>query len=72
MEYVSGRDMRQVLDAMKKAGFDDPGLHSSIHRKQCCGRLGLRHHKADANGNNLNLIHRDVSPQIFSLAMTAQ
>ena len=63
MEYVSGRDMRQVLDAMKKQGLTIPVSTAAYIASSVAEGLDYAHHKADANGNNLNLIHRDVSPQ---------
>ena len=63
MEYVSGRDMRQVLDAMKKRGLTIPVSTAAYIASSVAEGLDYAHHKADANGNNLNLIHRDVSPQ---------
>ena len=63
MEYVSGRDMRQVLDAMKSVGLTIPVSTAAYIASSVAEGLDYAHHKADTNGNNLNLIHRDVSPQ---------
>ena len=60
MEYVSGRDMRRVLDA--KQGLTIPVSTTAYIASSVAEGLDYAHHKADANGNNLNLIHRDVSP----------
>lgn len=63
MEYVSGRDMRQVLDAMKKRGQRIPVATAAYIAANVAEGLDYAHHKTDASGKNLKLIHRDVSPQ---------
>lgn len=63
MEYVSGRDMRQVLDSMKKRGETIPISTAAYIASSVAEGLDYAHHKSDNTGKNLNLIHRDVSPQ---------
>ena len=63
MEYVSGRDMRQVLDSMKERKLRIP-VSTAAYIASCVAEgLDYAHHKSDNTGKNLNLIHRDVSPQ---------
>ena len=57
MEYVSGRDMRQVLDAMKKRGQRIPVSTAAYIAANVAEGLDYAHHKTDASGKNLNLIH---------------
>jgi len=63
LEYVPGRDMRSVQDRVIERGRGALPLPLAIHvvMKVC---EALHHaHGAQANGQPLGLIHRDVSPQ---------
>ncbi len=63
MEYVWGKDLKAVL----KKGKDKKPPVSVEHALQivskACAALDYAHKKKDLKGNELNLIHRDVSPQ---------
>ncbi|MBI2377936.1 MAG: protein kinase [Deltaproteobacteria bacterium] len=63
MEHVSGRDLRQLLDLFKKNRrvVDEPMACFVVAR--LCDALDYAHHKRDARGKSLGLIHRDVTPQ---------
>jgi serine/threonine protein kinase len=64
MDYVEGRNLRQILNKMKKSG-----LAFSIEQvlyiiKEVAAGLDHAHRCIDANtGKPLNIIHRDMSPQ---------
>lgn len=63
MEYVSGRDMRQVLDKLRKEEITVPVPAAAFIISKICEGLDYAHRRTDPSGRPLNLIHRDVSPQ---------
>ncbi|HET6346597.1 MAG TPA: serine/threonine-protein kinase, partial [Myxococcota bacterium] len=63
MEYVPGRDLRQVLDRFRKRDETLPIPAAAFITAKICEGLDYAHRKADASGRPMNLIHRDVSPQ---------
>ena len=64
MEHIHGEDVRAIVRQMKAKGV--PGLpleHAlAIIIGQCSG-LAYAHEKRDLNGQPLNIVHRDISPQ---------
>ncbi len=62
MEYIDGRDIRQILrHARKVAG--PPPIHVTVGLLlQLCEALDYAHHKVDDAGHPMGLVHRDVSP----------
>ncbi len=63
MEYVSGRDLRQILDNYRKRKEVLPLPVASFLVSKICDGLDYAHRKSDPSGKALHLIHRDVSPQ---------
>jgi serine/threonine protein kinase len=63
MEYVSGKDLRQILDAFRKRGQTLPFPAAAFIAGKICEGLDYAHRKGDPSGRPLNVIHRDVSPQ---------
>lgn len=63
MEYVSGHDLRVIYDRCARTGKKlDIACVCYIVSKICEG-LDYAHNKKDANGEPMNIIHRDISPQ---------
>ncbi len=63
MEYVSGRDLRQILTRLRQENRMLP-LSAAIYIvSRICDGLDYAHKKTDASGRPLGVIHRDVSPQ---------
>ena len=64
MEYISGRNIRQLLKKMKSQKKNlEPALCAHIIRNICNG-LDYAHNCTDSiTGQPLNIIHRDISPQ---------
>ena len=64
MEYISGRNIRQLLKKMKSQKKNlEPALCAQIIRNVCNG-LDYAHNCTDSiTGQPLNIIHRDISPQ---------
>ncbi|HKB77484.1 MAG TPA: protein kinase [Myxococcales bacterium] len=63
MEYVSGRDLRQLLDRYRRRGEPLPIPQACAIAARVCEALDYAHRKRDASGNPLGIVHRDVSPQ---------
>src|SRR5689334_4321770 len=63
MEYVSGRDLRTILERYKKRKEIMPTAQAVFVASKVCEGLDYAHRKKDARGQDLNIIHRDVSPQ---------
>jgi serine/threonine protein kinase len=63
LEYVNGRDLRSVFDELRKMEQRMPMPQVCYCVMQLCEGLDYAHNKRDAQGRELNLVHRDVSPQ---------
>ena len=63
MELVPGRDLRHVVRAAKAQKIPvPPGFAAYVINRAAQG-LDYAHRKVGINGQPLNLVHRDVSPQ---------
>ena len=63
MEYVPGKDLRSIFERARKKGEPPPvPLVCYVVGKLCEG-LDYAHRKKDQHGRDLNVVHRDVSPQ---------
>src|SRR5215831_17393005 len=63
LEYVHGRDMRSIFDRMRNKGESLPIAMACYVTMQVCEGLDYAHNKRDGQGQELNLVHRDISPQ---------
>ncbi len=63
MEYVAGKDVRQILDNYRKRKELLPLPAVAFLASKICDGLDYAHRKADPSGRPMNVIHRDVSPQ---------
>jgi serine/threonine protein kinase len=63
MEYVSGRDVRLIIDKYKKRNQHVPLPLAAFITARLAEGLDYAHNKKDENGQPLRIIHRDVSPQ---------
>jgi len=63
LEYVHGKDVRTVFDLARKENETLPlGMACYVMMKVLEG-LDYAHNKRDANARDLELVHRDISPQ---------
>jgi eukaryotic-like serine/threonine-protein kinase len=63
MEYIPGRDMRAIFDRCRKKGEPAPvPLVAYVVSKMCEG-LDYAHRKKNNQSQDLNIVHRDISPQ---------
>ncbi|MHB8872817.1 MAG: protein kinase domain-containing protein [Myxococcaceae bacterium] len=63
MEYVAGRDLRTILERYRRRKEIMPTAQAVYVASKMCEGLDYAHRRKDARGQDLNIIHRDVSPQ---------
>ncbi|QDE84330.1 serine/threonine protein kinase [Myxococcus xanthus] len=63
MEYVAGRDVRTMLERYRRRKEIMPTAQAVFIASKICDGLDYAHRKKDARGQDLHIIHRDVSPQ---------
>ncbi len=67
LEFVQGKDLRSIFDRCKQKPVDGstamPLAQACFIIMKACEGLDYAHNKKDANGEELQLVHRDVSPQ---------
>ncbi|MCP4676880.1 MAG: protein kinase [Deltaproteobacteria bacterium] len=63
LEFVSGKDLRSIFDRMRNNGQAIPIPMAAYVTMKVCEGLDYAHNKKDAASRDLNLVHRDVSPQ---------
>ncbi|MBI4819297.1 MAG: serine/threonine protein kinase [Deltaproteobacteria bacterium] len=63
MEHVAGIDLRSLLEALKRQGTRIREDVACYIVTRVCEALDYVHRQRDASGQDLALIHRDVSPQ---------
>ena len=68
MEYVEGTDLRRVNMALRERGDRMPVPLALFILSQMASALDYAHKRRDGDGRDLNIVHRDVSPQNILLA----
>lgn len=63
MEYVAGSDLRTVWDRARRRNRLLPIAMSAYIMQKVCEGLDYAHRKKDETGQDIGLVHRDVSPQ---------
>lgn len=63
LEYVNGRDVRTIVDRVRKNKILVSIPMAAYVTMKVCEGLDYAHNKKDPVGRELNLVHRDVSPQ---------
>lgn len=63
MEYVMGKDLRTILQRSKTLNMPMTVGHALLIMSKVCTGLDYAHRKKDLSGQDLNIVHRDVSPQ---------
>ena len=72
MEHVWGKDLLQVINRFRRLQkFMPPPMVAWLASK-ICAALDYAHSKTDADGNPLNIIHRDISPQNIIVSYEGQ
>jgi eukaryotic-like serine/threonine-protein kinase len=68
MEYVSGRDLTQLLRRCQEMSRRIPVPHAIYIASRVCRGLHYAHTRTDAEGRLLNIVNRDVSPSNVRLS----
>ena len=63
MEHVEGRDLRAILDSARELGTPLPVPLAVYIASKVASALDYAHRRRDADGRDLHIVHRDVSPQ---------
>jgi hypothetical protein len=63
LEHVHGKDLRSIFDRMRGKREVMPVQQACYITMQLCEGLDYAHNKRDAQGRELHLVHRDISPQ---------
>jgi serine/threonine protein kinase len=63
MEYIAGKDMRAIFDRGRKKGEPAPVPLTCYVVGKLCEGLDYAHRKKDGMGRDMNIVHRDISPQ---------
>ncbi|MGO9829721.1 MAG: serine/threonine-protein kinase [Myxococcaceae bacterium] len=63
MEYLFGRDMARIIPKAAALGIPFPHVYALKIAASVCEGLYYAHQMADAWGNALHIVHRDVTPE---------
>jgi TonB family protein len=63
MEYVDGRDLRAIQKSGRELGAPLPVPLAVYIASKVASALDYAHRRRDADGHDLHIVHRDVSPQ---------
>jgi hypothetical protein len=63
MEFVEGRDLRSILTRARNRGTLLGVELSALIAARMCAAMEYAHRHRDADGKELRIVHRDVSPQ---------
>jgi len=74
MEYVDGKTLSQLMKRLRNLGKHMPVPYACYVVQEIANALDYMHRKTDEEGNPLNIVHRDISPQnaILSTAGTVK
>lgn len=69
MERVEGKDLGSTLT---KAGKPLPTLQAAFIAAECCQALDYAHHRKSPEGQDLGIVHRDVTPRNVLLSWSGE
>jgi serine/threonine protein kinase len=72
MEYVEGRDLRQLVQALAAGGREVPQEMALSILAECLKGLHYAHERTLYDRGNLGIVHRDISPQNILLSMEGE
>src|SRR5256886_17388588 len=70
MEYVSGRTLRDLIDAAARKREKIPAEVCRSIAEQICDGASYAHNLTDVTGRAINIIHRDLNPQNVIISYT--
>jgi len=63
MEFVNGRDLKALIQRSKEKHHPLSLEHAVLIISKLCSGLDYAHRKKDFENRDLNIVHRDISPQ---------
>src|SRR5262245_44325079 len=63
MEYVDGKSLSQIQRKCLEKGILLPVEYCAYFVSELCNGLDYIHRRKDESGNELKIVHRDISPQ---------
>ncbi|MFB6265415.1 MAG: serine/threonine protein kinase, partial [Bradymonadaceae bacterium] len=63
LEYISGKDLKTIFERSRRVGESVDIPQICYVCKKVCEGLDHAHEKTNSQGEPLNIVHRDVSPQ---------
>lgn len=62
MEFVDGANLKTIAESLRKSGQDFPVACVAFIALEICKGLAYAHELRDPSGNDLHIVHRDMSP----------
>jgi len=62
MEYVDGANLKTIIEVLLKQGRPVPMKDAVYIAMEACRGLSYAHELCDDDGNELDIVHRDISP----------
>lgn len=62
MEFVDGANLKAIVEYLKKQGKEFPASLAVYIALEICKGLAYAHELRDPQGNDLHIVHRDMSP----------
>ena len=62
MEYVDGANLKAIAESLRKHGREFPVQPAALIALEICKGLAYAHELRDANGADMKIVHRDMSP----------
>jgi len=72
LEFVEGRDLKTLMGRCKERNYSIPTPLALFIAHQICHGLEYAHTRTDDEGDNLGLVHRDLSPANILLSYTGE
>ncbi len=63
LEYIGGKDLKTIFERSRRLGEKVSIPRVCYVTMKVCEGLGHAHHKKNPDGQDLSIVHRDVSPQ---------
>lgn len=62
MEFVDGANLKTIAETIKRQGRDFPVAAAAFIGSEICKGLSYAHEMRDSNGQEMAIVHRDMSP----------
>jgi serine/threonine-protein kinase len=62
MEFVDGANLKSITESLRKQGKEFPVAYAAFIALEICKGLSYAHELRDPSGQDLHIVHRDMSP----------